>query len=256
MKSKETNSNCLYLHTTLDGKIFYVGIGRIKRAYSKSNRNIYWSNIVNKHNYIVNILVENISWERACELEKLMISFYGRRDLGLGCLVNMTDGGEGAYGKKLSKETKEMMSKIHTGKKLSTEHKKNMSQSHKGRIYSKGFKHTEETKKKMSQSRKGRIGCMKGLKHTEETKKKMSESHKGNTALLGHIHTEETKKKMSESSKNKKSIIQYDLKGNFICKYDSITDASIKLNIHSPNIIGVCKGKGKTTGGFIFKYEI
>jgi hypothetical protein len=114
----ETNEMkyCLYQHTRkTDGGIFYIGIGDNKRPYSKRSRNKHWRHIVNKHDYNVEILVDEISWERACELEKLMISFYGRQDLGIGCLVNMTDGGEGCVGFKHSKKDREQMSKDRKG---------------------------------------------------------------------------------------------------------------------------------------------
>lgn len=90
----------VYRHRRLDtNEIFYVGIGvRENRPYSKKNRNKYWRNIINKTNYEVEILVTDLSWEDACELEILLIKEYGRKDLKTGCLVNMTDGGEGVAG--------------------------------------------------------------------------------------------------------------------------------------------------------------
>ena len=81
-----------------DGRIFYIGIGDKKRPYDKSGRNNHWYNIVNKHDYDVIVLVKDLSWERACELEIKMIAFYGRQDKNLGCLCNLTDGGDGATG--------------------------------------------------------------------------------------------------------------------------------------------------------------
>jgi hypothetical protein len=87
----------LYQHRRKDNNdIFYIGIGKSKnRAYSKINRNKYWHNIVNKIGYEIDILIDGCTWKQACEIEKDMISSYGRYDLGLGLLVNMTDGGEG-----------------------------------------------------------------------------------------------------------------------------------------------------------------
>ena len=114
----ETNEMkyCLYQHTRkTDGGIFYIGIGDIKRPFSKRSRNKHWRHIVNKHDYNVEILVNDISWERACELEKLMISFYGRIDKKEGVLVNLTDGGEGCIGFKHSKKDREQMSKDRKG---------------------------------------------------------------------------------------------------------------------------------------------
>lgn len=103
----------IYKHSRKNNnQVFYIGLGKIRRrsinvetvshkyerAYSKLNRNSYWHNIINKHNYEVEIIAENLSKEEACELEIFLISSYGRRDLGTGTLVNMTDGGEGVSG--------------------------------------------------------------------------------------------------------------------------------------------------------------
>jgi hypothetical protein len=95
----------VYQHRRKDNNnIFYIGIGKSRnRAYSKINRNKHWWNIVNKTGYEVDILIEGCTWKQACDIEKGIISSYGRADLGLGLLVNLTDGGEGIYN--LSRET-------------------------------------------------------------------------------------------------------------------------------------------------------
>ena len=90
----------VYRHRRLDTfEVFYIGIGKTeKRAYSKKNRNKWWKNIILKTEYSVEIIIEDISWKEAQEVEVLLISEYGRRDLGLGNLVNLTNGGEGTQG--------------------------------------------------------------------------------------------------------------------------------------------------------------
>ena len=87
----------VYQHRRLDtNDIFYIGIGKTeKRAYSLYGRNPIWKSIVKKSGYKVEIIHNEISRETACELEKFYIQKYGRKDLGLGLLVNLTDGGEG-----------------------------------------------------------------------------------------------------------------------------------------------------------------
>ena len=87
----------VYKHTRLDtGKIFYIGIGKnISRAYNKNHRTNWWKKIVKKSTYVVDILFDDIPYQEAIEVEKYLIKYYGRKDLGLGELVNMTDGGEG-----------------------------------------------------------------------------------------------------------------------------------------------------------------
>ena len=91
----------VYRHYKLDtNDVFYIGMGKennFRRAFSKRYRNSYWLNTVSKYGYSVDIVSKNISEEDAIELEIFLIKQYGRKDLGNGCLVNMTDGGEGAF---------------------------------------------------------------------------------------------------------------------------------------------------------------
>lgn len=104
----------VYKHITKGtNQVFYIGIGKTKkRAYNKSkDRSIFWHNIA-KRGYNVEVLLENLTWEEACEKEKELISLYGRRDLGLGPLVNMTDGGDGGNGIVESEETREKIRKF------------------------------------------------------------------------------------------------------------------------------------------------
>jgi len=116
------NKFCIYQHIRLDtNKVFYIGIGDIKRPYSKYQRNIYWKNITNKTDYEIQILKSDLCWEEACELEVILISYFGRKDLNEGLLCNMTDGGDGCKNLKHSKLSKSKMSKSHKGKKLSKE---------------------------------------------------------------------------------------------------------------------------------------
>lgn len=90
------DNKVLYAHyRKTDNQIFYVGYGTPDRPYLKCGRNSHWHNTVDKHEYYVKILEENLSEERAKELEIKTIAFYGRKDKGLGNLVNMTDGGDG-----------------------------------------------------------------------------------------------------------------------------------------------------------------
>ncbi len=157
----------------IDGVVFYIGIGKIeKRAYSKNSRSKFWRRYTAKTEYLVMITHKDICWEEACSIEKYLISFYGRRDLGLGTLVNVTDGGEG-----ISNPSEDI--------------RKRISQTSKGRNNRKGKKHSEETKKRISEAHKDK-------KHSEETKKIISKIHKDKSVSA------ETRKKQSEAHKGKK----------------------------------------------------
>ena len=137
----------LYRHIRLDTNTpFYVGIGQDeKRAYTKKDRNKYWHSIVQKHGYKVHIMLDDLSWEEAQQKEREFIQLYGRKDLGKGGLVNMTDGGEGILGLKHTTKTKVKMRKPKseehkakisaalTGKPKSEEHKLKVGSAFKGK---------------------------------------------------------------------------------------------------------------------------
>jgi hypothetical protein len=137
----------LYRHIRLDkNEPFYIGIGKDeKRAFTRFSRNKYWKKIVNKTDYEVQILFDDLTWEEACEKEKEFIALYGKKNSG-GILCNITDGGEGFLGKH-SDETKMKISKqkkgnnFWVGKKHSQESKDKISQSKKGHSVNKGKSH-------------------------------------------------------------------------------------------------------------------
>ena len=108
----------VYKHIRKDtNQIFYIGIGKqSKRAYSTTIRNKYWKSIVDKADYIVEIIKDGISWEEAIQLEIDLIAEYGRKDLGTGILSNMTDGGEGNNNQLCSIETRIKMGNTRRGR--------------------------------------------------------------------------------------------------------------------------------------------
>lgn len=114
------NIFCVYRHIRLDtNQPFYIGIGELSRASFYKGRNNYWKNIYKKcnKNIKIDILFENLTWEKACEKEIEFIKLYGRKDKNLGYLVNMTDGGEGGGGYKHTQETKNQIRNIILGRK-------------------------------------------------------------------------------------------------------------------------------------------
>jgi hypothetical protein len=88
------NNYVVYKHLKPDGEVFYIGMGKPYRPRYKHGRSSSWNNTVKKHGYTVEILFKNLSLEEAIELEISLIKAYGRKDLGLGTLVNLTDGGD------------------------------------------------------------------------------------------------------------------------------------------------------------------
>lgn len=125
----------LYRHIRLDkNEPFYIGIGTVKennpllrsryeRAFSKLKRNNFWKNIIKNSKYEVEILLESDDKDFIIQKEIEFIKLYGRKDLGLGTLCNMTDGGEGSS----------VGNKINLGRKMTTETKKKLSLANKGK---------------------------------------------------------------------------------------------------------------------------
>lgn len=124
---------------------------------------------------------------------------------------------------------------------------------------------SEETKLKISNSHKGKFikpeSILKMIntrnrknlnKHSDQTKRKISNT------LKGHEVTESTRKKISDKLKYRpnlklsKAVIQYDLDGNLIKEFVSLSEAKKLTGIL--NIIKCIKGDYKTAGGFIWRY--
>lgn len=60
---------------------------------------------------------------------------------------------------------------------------------------------------------------------------------------------------LKASNSKKIKINQYDLDGNFIKQWDYVREIQKVLNVNNANIIECCKGKRKTAGGYIWKYN-
>ena len=93
-----------------------------------------------------------------------------------------------------------------------------------------------------------------------ETRKKMSESHKGKIAgeknpMFGRHETSSCFGKFSKKHPASKTVYQYDKSGNFIKKWDCISDIQRELGFVVTNITAVCKGRTFTAGGFRWSYS-
>jgi len=97
----------MYLHRrATDNRVFYVGKGKKNRAWSMSNRNQFWHNIANKHGYKVDIVFDGLSEDEAFQCEKdaiLELRYFGCK------LANITSGGDGVSGLKMSEEHKKKL---------------------------------------------------------------------------------------------------------------------------------------------------
>ena len=137
-----------YAYLREDKSPYYIGKGTGRRINSTNHRVA----MTPKERRL--ILKDNLTEEEAFRHEKYMIGVYGRKDLGTGILINMSEGGEGDSGYKHSKERREKMSKALKGRPKSEEWKLKVSQSMKGK--NKGKVMSEEQKRAISETMKGR----------------------------------------------------------------------------------------------------
>jgi group I intron endonuclease len=129
---------------------------------------------------------------------------------------------------------------------------------------------SEETKAKYKEWRKDKKPML-NKKHSDETRKRQSDATKGKPkpegfgdmmreVRLGVPKPKGMGKKVSKAlkgrvSKKAKTVIQYDLEGNFIAKYPNTLVAAEKTGSNSSTISKVCRGIFSQTNGYKWSYE-
>ena len=213
------NKYCVYIHTTPSGKR-YVGITKNVRdrwrngkgykigAFKLAIDKYGWENINHE------IVISGISEDYAKQYERVLIKIYRTNEKKHG--YNLTEGGDGTTGYKLSEETK---AKIQNSRK--------------------NYVVSEETKEKMRNSQRNR-------KHSQESKDKIGAAHKGMK------HTEESIIKMSNSSSFKIKMFTKD--GEYIKTFLSALQAQKETGVERTGIRKCCSGRYKQAGGFKWEY--
>jgi NUMOD3 motif len=152
---------------------------------------------------------EGLTAEEANNLEIELIKKIGRKDLGLGTLLNLCDGGEGLLN--MSESHKSIIRQTHTGKVNSIETKRRMS------VAKKGIRLTDEHKLNLSKSlkgkpqpeaavqkRKGKIWINDKVQSLYIEKNKLTE-YLNNGWFRGRLSniSEESRQRMSDSAKKR-----------------------------------------------------
>lgn len=135
--------------TAKAGTPYYIGKGKGNRAWVKHRINNKGVQRPSDATYIV-LLEQHLTEVGSLALERRMIAWYGRIDLGTGILRNQTDGGDGSSGcyinrahygekngffnKQHTQATKDHLSKVKSGSKMpprTEQHKKALSAANK-----------------------------------------------------------------------------------------------------------------------------
>ena len=85
-------------------------------------------------------------------------------------------------------------------------------------------------------------------KHSLASRKKMSESYKNRQ----YVMTDEHKEKLIKSTS--KQVSQFTKANEFIQSFESLSEAERQTGVKAQGISRCCKGKGKSAGGFVWKY--
>ena len=166
-----TNDSYVYVIFRPCGEPCYVGKGKRDRWKIPPNKrnNIHLLRIYEKYGDLPVVKVrEFLSEEDAAETEKAFIKALGRRELGTGPLVNMTEGGEGISGYSHLEITRLHLSATMRGKPKHAEFGAKISLVQRGiaktpehcaaiGLASRGRKHTKETKERIRSSLIGRV---------------------------------------------------------------------------------------------------
>lgn len=258
----------IYMWTSPSGKS-YIGqsVDLTKRKnrfinnqYDKSQKKLKYA--LNKYNISAwkYQVLEYCEIDRLDEREIYYIKLYDTFIHG----YNMTKGGMGTLGHKMTEEGKEK-NRRKQKERIHTELERQKRSESLKRAYKDGRKkantntlhlQTKEVRDKIAKSLTGRT-------LSEETKKKISDAHKGKIPWnKGIPMSKEQREKLKQVDRSAisgannyhaKKVIQFDINRNFIKEWDCIINAKRKYGtIH---IEDVCQGKRKTAGGFIWEYK-
>lgn len=224
----------MYCHRRkTDGICFYIGKGKGNRYKTTLSRNRYWHEVVEKHGFEPVILINNVTEQKAFELEAEIC-----RQIGYNNLINIRKelgwGGHSHQPETILKISKPILQYTLDG------------------VFIKRWDGASEAAKHIQKHPAGITECCRGIrKHIygfiwRHEDNPIEESPK-------YIPKKEKKSKLPPYYH---PIDQYDLNGNFIKKWDNTKTASTCLGISSSAITHCLSGKYKKSGGYMWKKHI
>lgn len=146
----------------------------------------------------------------------------------------MTDGGEGILGYEFSAEQRQRMRENNIGQKNPCY----------GRV---GSLHPMYGRRGKDNPNYGRVA-------TEEQRRHMSESRLGIQFSEQHLLHMRQSAKRGKDNHNSRSVAMYSADGVLMKTFDTVTEAAQSMGADKSHIVACCRGKIKTSKGYIWRY--
>lgn len=226
----------VYKHTCPNGKV-YIGITSVKPEYRWSNGkgytgSKYFNNAIKKYgwdNIDHEILFTNMNEKEAKDMERQLIAQYNSNNPQFG--YNMTKGGDGTLGIKRSKEQIEYLKSV-LSKSI---YQRDLN----GKLIKK-WQSVRSIEKELGYARSNITQCCK---------------HKTYQAYGFLWSYDKDYIKQKKRRKNCKTVYQYDLDGNFIQEWESVSEIHQTLGYSKQNISHCCLGELNSVYGYIWTYD-
>lgn len=256
----------VYIHVRrTDGKVFYVGKGSGRRAWSSSGRNRHWIAVRNRHGFYAYIIKDGLAEHEAYQGESELIQFFG-----LEKLATYTSGGPGISGYRHTDAAKKSMAEKRRGKEMSQDARMRMSEAirsspHLLQIRSDNFTGENNPAKSLanrmeSSERMRQRNPMRDHKAREKMAAKrrgvaLSEEHrrKVGDALRGKRRgpmPDNVRQILADVQEKRKKPVETECG----LKFDSSLQASKSTGISQGSISNNCVGRTKSAGGMKWRF--
>ena len=256
----------VYAHYEADtGRLFYIGKGCGRRAWSRSQRNRHWKAVEEKHGRTVEILKDGLSESEAYAVEAAAISA-----VGLETLATYTGGGRGISGYRHTEAARAAMTAARLGRSMSAEARARMSEVIRSRpdllaLRSAAFSGENnpaksETNRTASSARmraknpmadaeaRARMAAkLKGRSRSAEARAKQSAALTGRKR--GPMPAQVATALAIARQKRKRPVVT-----GCGLRFDSTLSAAKALGIRQGNIVNNCAGRAKSAGGYTWSY--